>query len=86
MTNLVPGTSYKFTVESRNVVGYSPASQVITILTAQTPDAPTNLANDAPNTNANQISLVFDSPSFEGGSQVLSYRLWYDNASGTGTF
>jgi hypothetical protein len=46
------------------------------------PDAPTNLANDAANTKGNQISVTWVAPAFNGGSPVLDYSVWYDNAAG----
>jgi hypothetical protein len=45
-TDLIPGATYKFRVESRNVVGYSSYSPIATILCAQVPDAPLNLQNN----------------------------------------
>ena len=43
---LVAGTTYKFKVTSRNLVGSSEFSSVLEVLAAKLPDAPTNLAND----------------------------------------
>jgi hypothetical protein len=53
VTSLTPGTTYKFKVQSRNVVGLSADSSEITVLAAQIPDAPTTLANNAAVTSAN---------------------------------
>ena len=45
VTKLTPGVYYDFTVESRNLVGYSLCSELVTILAAQIPDPPTRLQN-----------------------------------------
>jgi hypothetical protein len=68
------------------LVGYSAYSSTIDVLAAQIPDVPTSLANVASNTFANQISLEWVAPVFEGGSPVLDYTIWYDNASNGATF
>jgi len=46
-TSLTSGTTYKFYVQSRNIVGYSSDSSIVTILCATTPNVPTNLANNS---------------------------------------
>jgi hypothetical protein len=38
------------------------------------------LLNDASQTNANQIGLTWESPTFNGGSPVLDFTIWFDNA------
>jgi len=43
VTGLVPGITYKFVVQSRNLVNYSDYSESVTILAAQIPDKPTDL-------------------------------------------
>jgi len=37
-------------------------------------------------TSAYQIGLSWTAPTFDGGSEVIDYRIWYDNASGGTTF
>jgi hypothetical protein len=37
-------------------------------------------------TLANQIGLVWVAPNFDGGSPLLDYAIWYDNASNGATF
>ena len=54
---LVEGTTYKFKVEARNVVGYSATSTEIAILAAKLPDAPTNLLNLPLITDQTKIGL-----------------------------
>jgi hypothetical protein len=69
-------------VKSRNVISQSEYSVPIEILAAQIPDAPTDLANVPLITNANQIGLTWLAPVFDGGSPVIDYRLWTDDATG----
>ena len=76
---MTPGVTYYFYVKSRNVVGFSMASSIISKLAAQVPDSPTGLANVAANTNASQIGLTWTAPTFNGGSALIDYRIWYDN-------
>lgn len=45
-SSLQPGFTYKFKVESRNLVGYSVYSNEAVILAAKIPDQPIGLAND----------------------------------------
>lgn len=42
--------------------------------------------NVAADTFADQISISWSAPVFNGGSEVIDYRIWYDNASDGATF
>ena len=75
VTGLTAGTSYKFYVKARNVIGQSTQSSEVTILAAQIPDAPTSLANNVAVTSANTIGVTWVAPSFNGGSPITFYRL-----------
>lgn len=55
-------------------------------MTAQIPDAPINLSNVAEVTDATTIGLQWESPLFDGGSNVIDYRLLSDDASNGATF
>ena len=83
VTGLTPGVTYRFLVQARNVVTVSEYSAHIDVLAAQTPDAPTDLANVVEITNAEQIGLTWVAPVFDGGSELLDFRLYTDNASGS---
>jgi len=37
-------------------------------------------------TSATQIGLSWIAPVFDGGSPVVDYRVWYDNASNQAAF
>jgi hypothetical protein len=37
-------------------------------------------------TNAHQIGLAWLPPQFDGGSEILDYAIWYDNASDQATW
>jgi len=86
VTGLTAGTSYKFYVKARNVIGQSIPSSEVIILAAQIPDAPTSLSNDAAVTNANTIGLTWVAPLFNGGSLIMFYRLQFDGSSNGVTF
>jgi len=45
VTGLTPGVIYSFRVESRNVVNFSVYSIPVSVLAAQIPNQPTDLAN-----------------------------------------
>jgi hypothetical protein len=83
VTGLTSGVTYKFKVQSRNVVDFSLDSSEVSILAAQQPDAPTGLVNKPAVTSASQIGLQWVAPTFNGGSALTNYQLWYDNASGS---
>jgi hypothetical protein len=61
-------------------------SSSVTILAAQVTDAPINLANDAAVTDADSIGLTWSAPVFDGGSALIDYRLWFDDATNGVTF
>lgn len=47
------------------------------------PDQPTDLVNVLdPVTRANQIGLAWTAPVFDGGSNLIDYTIYYDNADG----
>ena len=86
VTGLTPGTTYKFTVKSRNIINFSVYSSVVNIVSAQIPDLPTSLVNVPENTNANNIGLSWITPSFDGGNTIIDYQLYYDNANNGASF
>jgi len=57
VTGLVPGVTYKFVVQSRNVIGFSDRSDEVTVLAAQVPDEPLFLGNVAEVTDATTIGI-----------------------------
>jgi hypothetical protein len=82
VTGLSQGTSYNLRVRSRNVKGYSDYSAVIQIIAAQIPVSPTNMRNVPEITSGSQIGLAWDIPANDGGSEILDYAIWFDNATG----
>jgi hypothetical protein len=50
------------------------------------PDAPVNLVNDPAVTNDSQIKFVYEDGASDGGDPVLDFTVWYDQASGSGTW
>lgn len=82
MTGLTPGLTYNFAVKARNRIGFSVQSTTISILAAQIPDPPLQFRNDNLLTSYNQIGLKWDAPEFDGGSQIIDYRVWTDRGLG----
>lgn len=83
MNGLEPGITYVFVVEARNLVGFSLRSDTVTELAAQIPDKPVLLANVPGITLADRIGLTWAAPEFNGGSPIIDYRIWFDNATGS---
>jgi hypothetical protein len=81
--SLTPGANYDFVVQARNLIGLSVESTPITVKAAQIPDEPTTLANVPLQTTSSQVSMTWVAPVFDGGSPVIDYSVWYDNASGS---
>ena len=82
VTGLTPGVTYRFVVQARNVVTLSEYSAHVDVLAAQIPDAPTDLSNVPADTTSSQIGLSWVVPVFDGGSPLIDYRLWTDDATG----
>jgi hypothetical protein len=78
ITGLEPGLSYYVVVKARNLIGLSEYSSAVLIKAAQVPDPPVNLLNDPDTTRSTVIRITWEPPTFDGGSPVLYYRLWYD--------
>jgi hypothetical protein len=74
---LNPGTTYSFKTTARNTVGSGLQSEAISILAAKPPDAPIQLNNIPQLTTGYQIGLTWLEGAYDGGSQVIDYRLWY---------
>jgi titin len=85
ITGLNPGQSYEFVVQSRNAVGYrdglSLYSQSLDVAAVQVPDAPTGLSDVPSVTLEDRIGLTWTAPTFDGGSLLIDYRLYSDQAS-----
>jgi hypothetical protein len=86
VTALTTGYIYSLKVKARNLVGYSEFSADVQIQAAQVPDAPSSLSNVPAVTNASQIGLAWQVPASDGGSEIISYKLWTDNGSAGATF
>jgi uncharacterized repeat protein (TIGR02543 family) len=73
VTGLTNGTSYTFTVEALNSVGYGAASAASGSVTAMTvAGAPTGVAAVAGN---EQATITFTAPADNGGSAITGYRV-----------
>lgn len=67
--SLTPGATYRFKVESRNSVGYSPLSSAVSIIASQIPDQPA-----APVTAdlGSDVVVTWTAP-WNGGATITSY-------------
>jgi hypothetical protein len=76
---LTAGTTYVFTVESRNSYGYSVVSDELTLLCAFIPDPPLTVTT----TNLNDV-VVFDwIEPVTNGSPITAYRVYIRESDGT---
>ncbi len=80
-TGLTAGTTYKFKVQARNIVGYSDISAEISVIAAAYPSSPTDLLNVPAITDASNIGLRWTA-TYSGGSVIIDYRVIYDQATG----
>jgi hypothetical protein len=77
VTGLTAGKTYKFKVESRNSIGYSSSSNVLSAVAAVVPSAPA-----APSTimDVNDVTIDWNSPSSSSqtayGSAISGYRVY----------
>ena len=72
------GRSYKFKIEARNAVGYSPYSAESILLCSRVPDAPTGLTENKSETSDVQISIGWQDGVSNGGSIITNYQVLYD--------
>jgi hypothetical protein len=90
--NFVQGQSIVIRVTASNSLGTGPTSEVSSSVVANVqtvPHKPTQpLTVDSDNTNETQIKLTWATPPGveDGGSDILSYNLQYDQGQGLGTF
>ena len=73
VTELTNGTSYTFTVTAININGPSIASlHSVSYIPSTIPDPPTNINAIV---NLNTITIRFNAPINNGGSQIISYTI-----------
>jgi hypothetical protein len=77
-TGLVLGTTYEFTVEARNSVGYSPPSASVTILHALVPTTPTT----PPTTNSETNVIIDWTEPANNGAAITSYTILIQQSNG----
>jgi hypothetical protein len=75
---LATGEYYKFTVESRNAVGYSFVSNQVTVMAARIPDAPLLPITTI---NNSKVDISWTAP-YNGGSPILSYKVQIQTSDG----
>jgi len=74
--DLTPGFVYTFKVEARNEFGWSEVSDLVTILCAGSPDAPSQ-----PSTSVllDEVILDWEAP-FDGGTEITHYTVYIRKA------
>ncbi len=77
---LTNGVSYTFTIYARNLIGLSEAVVSNSVVPYTVPDAPTITDIIASDTS---VVIYFDPPSFNGGSDILDYTVFYDDPGST---
>lgn len=76
VTQVTPGKTYVFKVQSRNAFGPSLFSDSVAILAAQTPDPPIAPVTSVSGTN---ILITWTAP-FDNGSPITSYEILIQNS------
>ena len=76
-----PGKTYQFKVEARNVIGYSPESEVFSIKAAVVPGAPTSVVTSR---DLNNVVIEWTAPSADDltnyGDLILGYSIYIKTA------
>lgn len=78
VTGLVLGTTYEFTIESQNSVGYSDPSEILTILHAIPPEVP---ATPTTSNNGQEIVITWSAPA-NNGDEIDSYQILIRQSDG----
>ena len=78
LTTVTSGKSYRFKITAINVVGESLLSPEVALIASSlpgTPGTPTKVsADDSP-----QITVTWTAPTYDGGSDLVSYRIYMNN-------
>jgi hypothetical protein len=78
-SGLTAGTYYKYKVRARNYIGLSPFSRSVTIIAANVPLPPINLARIGSTTST--VSFGWDPNPDNGGSAVRDYLAFWDGGN-----
>ena len=79
-SNVVPGTSYHYTVRATNSAGTSPDSNVVTLLPTTVPGTPVVTASGG----NSKVTLSWSAPS-DGGAAITDYRVYRGSTPTTTT-
>ena len=78
LTGLKPGTNYSYVIKAKNSFNVSSGEPKFFITNFTQPSAPRNLTATA---SVSSITLNWNAPDNNGGSPILSYRIYRGNAS-----
>ncbi|MFX0204848.1 MAG: kelch repeat-containing protein, partial [Candidatus Hodarchaeota archaeon] len=80
------GTMYYYVITAVNIIGESPFSQEVSVLSSGTPEIPTTVPSAPQNLSATTkfkfIELNWTAPNDNGGSIIMSYRIYRGTSSG----
>jgi hypothetical protein len=68
------GEQYLFNVSARNLVGYSPTSE-ISIISATYPSVPLNVMQSLEAVSKTNVTITWDTPVSDGGSSIIEYKV-----------
>jgi hypothetical protein len=80
LSNLVPGQTYFVSVSAINGYGIGSSAPTVPSITPplQAPQPPTNVVLDVTPNSASSLSITYDAPRSDGGSEILQYRVELD--------
>jgi hypothetical protein len=79
---ILGGHTYRFVVEERTDLGYSPVSEELSVMAATAPDPPRDLHIDKSESTDVLITLKWEDGLSDGYSQVLDYTVYYNLQQG----
>lgn len=86
VSDLTDGADYRFKIVAFNAVGDGAYSEQVSIVAATKPAAPTPPQLLSQSDEAISIQWVESPLSDNGGSPILDYKIYYDNALGNNNF
>ena len=76
---LTPGVFYKFTIQSRNAIGFSQGSSKLTVMAASIPNPPSNVVTQS---GVTSVTVSWSAPVYNGGSVITAYNIVFQQSDG----